>query len=60
MGDDNRVERNQKCKSCTLWLPCPTIEAIDKKAREDGVSPADVVTAAIQAYLDDDAAGCSR
>ncbi len=60
MGEDGGVERDSKCKSCTLWLPCPTIEAIDRKAREDGVSPAEVVAAAIRAYIGDENAGCCR
>jgi hypothetical protein len=42
------------CKTCHVWLPCCVIDDVEARAKADGVSPSDVMLAAIREYLGGD------
>ena len=46
--------QSRECKTCHVWLPCCVIDDVEARAKTDGVSPSDVMMAAIRAYLGDD------
>lgn len=46
-GDEERAN----CRSCTVWLDCSIIQAVDARAEADGISATEVIKRALGEYL---------
>lgn len=49
-----RKKQRENCRSCTVWLNCDLITAIDEHAQQTGMSATKVVEEALTEYLDID------
>jgi hypothetical protein len=47
-GDEERAN----CRSCTVWLHCDIVKAVDARAQADNVSASEVIKRALSEYLD--------
>ena len=54
MTEENPFRKTQRenCRSCTIWLNCDIIAALDEHANETDQSATEIVEAALAEYLD--------
>jgi predicted transcriptional regulator len=47
-----RKKQREECRSCTVWLSCDLIAAIDEHAEQTDMSATEIIETALEEYLD--------